>query len=574
MFTQEYTGTLGPSMRAVVPVRRRAARWSRWSRSGITLDRIERQLTPRLVLIAAAALARARPRCRRRLADQPPAPPADARAGRRGDHPDVRVLRRGPARRAGGAAAGRHRGPGAAGQRRGRAGCSGSPAGVRRTPGRRRSACPSRWRRSALSTGPRGRTRSTWSATGCSWSTRRRPPGRAPVGTGGDPARPHRAAGADRRARRRARPGRVAALADPRVGQPAAHRGLPDRARPRRRGGGVRHRGARGRAAAHRPGGRRGRASRCSPRCCSASAPRPPSAAWSWSSTECHGVHDLSVEPRDLVTLVGNLLDNALDAVTDARRAPGARSTWSPTPTSSGVRVDDSGPGLPPGLADRRFERAGPPRRGRPGGPRARPGAGRPGGARGTAATVDVARSHARRCRVHTSGCTPGRRLEAARDGPGAGRRGRGDRGARRTRRTSTGCRVRGGRGGPVRRRGAAPPAPRRRGSTWSCSTCTCPTCTGWSCCQGCARPGILCDVIAVTSARDLDVVRQAVSQGVVQYLLKPFTFAGFRDKLRAVRRLPRAARAPPRSRWCRTRSTSCSGCCAPAPATPRCRRG
>lgn len=39
-------------------------------------------------------------------------------------------------------------------------------------------------------------------------------------------------------------------------------------------------------------------------------------------------------------------------------------------------------------------------------------------------------------------------------------------------------------------------------------------------------------DVIAVTSARDLEVVRQAVAQGVVGYLLKPFTFAGFRLKL------------------------------------------
>ncbi|MEO6472666.1 MAG: response regulator [Aeromicrobium sp.] len=39
-------------------------------------------------------------------------------------------------------------------------------------------------------------------------------------------------------------------------------------------------------------------------------------------------------------------------------------------------------------------------------------------------------------------------------------------------------------------------------------------------------------DVIAVTSARDIDVVRQAVSQGVVAYLLKPFTFAGFKVKL------------------------------------------
>ncbi|WP_040811899.1 response regulator [Nocardia concava] len=39
-------------------------------------------------------------------------------------------------------------------------------------------------------------------------------------------------------------------------------------------------------------------------------------------------------------------------------------------------------------------------------------------------------------------------------------------------------------------------------------------------------------DVIAVTSARDLAMVRAAVSHGVVLYLLKPFTFAAFRDKL------------------------------------------
>jgi response regulator of citrate/malate metabolism len=39
-------------------------------------------------------------------------------------------------------------------------------------------------------------------------------------------------------------------------------------------------------------------------------------------------------------------------------------------------------------------------------------------------------------------------------------------------------------------------------------------------------------DVIAVTSARDLAVVRAAVSLGIVQYLLKPFTFAALREKL------------------------------------------
>jgi response regulator of citrate/malate metabolism len=43
-------------------------------------------------------------------------------------------------------------------------------------------------------------------------------------------------------------------------------------------------------------------------------------------------------------------------------------------------------------------------------------------------------------------------------------------------------------------------------------------------------RPGP--DVIAITSERDLAVVRNAVAHGVVLYLLKPFTFAAFRDKL------------------------------------------
>jgi response regulator of citrate/malate metabolism len=43
---------------------------------------------------------------------------------------------------------------------------------------------------------------------------------------------------------------------------------------------------------------------------------------------------------------------------------------------------------------------------------------------------------------------------------------------------------------------------------------------------------GHVCDVMAVTSARDLDVVKTAVAHGVTQYLLKPFTFAGLRAKL------------------------------------------
>ncbi|WP_244203293.1 response regulator, partial [Streptomyces rhizosphaericus] len=39
-------------------------------------------------------------------------------------------------------------------------------------------------------------------------------------------------------------------------------------------------------------------------------------------------------------------------------------------------------------------------------------------------------------------------------------------------------------------------------------------------------------DVIAVTSARDLAVVRDGVSLGVVQYVLKPFTFSTLRDRV------------------------------------------
>lgn len=39
-------------------------------------------------------------------------------------------------------------------------------------------------------------------------------------------------------------------------------------------------------------------------------------------------------------------------------------------------------------------------------------------------------------------------------------------------------------------------------------------------------------DIIAITAVRDLNVVRTAIATGVTQYLIKPFTFAAFRDKL------------------------------------------
>lgn len=39
-------------------------------------------------------------------------------------------------------------------------------------------------------------------------------------------------------------------------------------------------------------------------------------------------------------------------------------------------------------------------------------------------------------------------------------------------------------------------------------------------------------DIIAITGVRDSEIVRQAVVLGVAQYLIKPFTFATFRDRL------------------------------------------
>ncbi|MGH3852013.1 MAG: response regulator [Pseudonocardiaceae bacterium] len=39
-------------------------------------------------------------------------------------------------------------------------------------------------------------------------------------------------------------------------------------------------------------------------------------------------------------------------------------------------------------------------------------------------------------------------------------------------------------------------------------------------------------DIIAVTAARDADTVRAAIAHGVVQYLIKPYSLAAFREKL------------------------------------------
>ncbi len=63
---------------------------------------------------------------------------------------------------------------------------------------------------------------------------------------------------------------------------------------------------------------------------------------------------------------------------------------------------------------------------------------------------------------------------------------------------------------------------------------------SGLDLCRSLRADGHLVDVVMVTSARDLALVRAAVSSGVVQYLLKPFTFATLRDKLERYARFRR----------------------------------
>jgi response regulator of citrate/malate metabolism len=55
----------------------------------------------------------------------------------------------------------------------------------------------------------------------------------------------------------------------------------------------------------------------------------------------------------------------------------------------------------------------------------------------------------------------------------------------------------------------------------------------GLDLCRRIRASGLDVDIIAITAVRDVAVVRASVSLGIVQYLIKPFTFARFAEKMK-----------------------------------------
>jgi sensor histidine kinase regulating citrate/malate metabolism len=72
--------------------------------------------------------------------------------------------------------------------------------------------------------------------------------------------------------------------------------------------------------------------------------------------TEGTDVTGLPVEQRDAVTILGNLIDNAIDAVVESEERL-VEVTVQASDAGLVVLVEDSGPGVPAGVADQVFER-------------------------------------------------------------------------------------------------------------------------------------------------------------------------------------------------------------------------
>lgn len=64
---------------------------------------------------------------------------------------------------------------------------------------------------------------------------------------------------------------------------------------------------------------------------------------------------DRVIDPRDLVTVLGNLIDNALDAAAHRSADPFVEVELRAERTTVVLRVSDSGPGVPPGMRDQVF---------------------------------------------------------------------------------------------------------------------------------------------------------------------------------------------------------------------------
>ncbi|MGH3671408.1 MAG: response regulator transcription factor, partial [Pseudonocardiaceae bacterium] len=67
----------------------------------------------------------------------------------------------------------------------------------------------------------------------------------------------------------------------------------------------------------------------------------------------------------------------------------------------------------------------------------------------------------------------------------------------------------------------------------------------GLAVCRALRAAGSSVDVIAVTAQRDLAAMRDALSLGVVYYLVKPFAFASLRDKLESYAEFRRRVARP-----------------------------